>query len=86
MIKRMVYSVFMKVGMVLAGLYTNGIKRKPKQVYSNSNQNISVIEKTYYVYMDLHYLYCIEISLLPLWFQACIPLKTFSRQLFPLRG
>lgn len=54
MIKCMVYSVFMKVGMVLAGLYTNGIKWKPKQVYSNSNQNISVIEKTYYVYMDLH--------------------------------
>lgn len=45
MVKHMVYSVFMKVGMVLAGLYTNDIKWKPKQVYSNSNK-ISVVKNT----------------------------------------
>lgn len=62
----MVYSVFMKVGMVLAGLYANDTKWKPKQIYSNSSQKISVMKNTRYVYMVLHYLYCIEKSLLPL--------------------
>lgn len=74
MVNHMVYSVLMKVGMVLAGLYANDIKWKPKQVYSNSGQNISVIKNNcLYIYMVLHYLYCIEKSLLPLCFQMCVP-------------
>lgn len=51
MVNRMVCSVFMKAGMVLAGLYANDIKRKPKQVYSNSSQKISVIKNTCFIYI-----------------------------------
>lgn len=81
----MVCSVFMKVGVVLTGLYTKDITWKPKQIYSNSNQKISVVKNTY-VRVDLHYLYSTEISLLLHCFHVCVPLKTLSWQVSPPEG
>lgn len=47
----------MKTGVVLVGLYTKDVAWKLKQVWSKSNQNISVVENTCCAYMDLPLLY-----------------------------
>lgn len=82
----MIFSVFMKAGVVLTGLYTEDLTWKPKQIYSKSDQKISVVKNTCFAYMDLPYLYHIEICLLLHCFYVCVPMKTLPWRLFPPEG
>lgn len=82
----------MKAGVVLIGLYTKDVAWKLKQIWSKSNRNISVVKNTC-AYMNLPYLYCIEIFKLyrtvensATLFCVCVPMKTLPWQWFPPEG